>query len=107
MIHMTSNAAQKVMTMAQEQKLEGHGLRIMVVGGGCSGFSYDMDFDDKEKPGDQVFEKDGLTIYVDPMSFQYLEGTNIDYVETFQFAGFHFENPNASRTCGCGSSFSV
>ena len=79
----------------------------MVVGGGCSGFSYEMDFDDVKQPTDFVLEEGGLNILVDPMSLQYLEGTKVDYVESFQFTGFHFENPNAKSTCGCGSSFTV
>ena len=103
----TTQAIAKVQDMAIKQNLVDHGLRIMVVGGGCSGFSYDMDFDEGEQPGDFVLEEDGLKIFVDPMSFQYLDGTKVDYIESFKFSGFHFENPNASRTCGCGSSFAV
>ena len=82
-------------------------MRIMVVGGGCSGFSYEMEFDDVKQPTDFVLEEDGLKILVDPMSLQYLEGTKVDYVESFQFTGFRFENPNAKSTCGCGSSFTM
>lgn len=106
-MQVTELAVSKVLNMAEEQALDGHGLRVMVVGGGCSGFSYDMDFEDEERAGDWVIEQHGLKVFVDPMSFAYLDGTKIDYVETFQFSGFHFENPNATRTCGCGSSFSV
>lgn len=106
-MNLTSAAAIKVKEMAEKQSLQGYGLRIMVVGGGCSGFSYDMDFENEEKPGDEIFEVDGLKVYVDPMSLQYLDGTKVDYVESFQFSGFHFENPNAKNTCGCGSSFSA
>ena len=79
----------------------------MVVGGGCSGLSYDMDFEQEAGEGDQVFDSEGVKVYIDPMSFVYLDGTSIDYVETFSFSGFHFENPNAKKACGCGSSFTV
>jgi iron-sulfur cluster insertion protein len=103
----TELAATKVKGMAQEQELGDHGLRIAVVGGGCSGFTYDMDFENGGRPGDHEEEFFGLKVFIDPMSSCYLEGTKIDYVESFQFTGFHFENPNASSTCGCGSSFSV
>jgi iron-sulfur cluster insertion protein len=103
----TDKAVSKVKEMANQQGLEGHGLRLMVVGGGCSGFTYDMDLENQENDGDSVIERDGLKVYVDPMSHQYLDGTTIDYIESFKFSGFHFENPNATRTCGCGSSFAV
>ena len=103
----TTKAIAKVQEMAIKQNLTNHSLRISVVGGGCSGFSYDMDFDETEHVGDFVLEKDGLKIFIDPMSFQYLDGTKIDYIESFKFSGFHFENPNATGTCGCGSSFAV
>ncbi len=66
-----------------------------------------MDFEDAKQTGDWEFEFEGLKVYIDPMSYQFLDGTNIDYIESFQFSGFHFENPNAKNTCGCGSSFSV
>ncbi len=104
---LTEIAVQKVRDMAEKQNLQGYGLRVMVVGGGCSGFSYDMDFENTEKPGDFVEDQHGLKLFVDPMSWQYLDGTKVDYVESFQFSGFHFENPKATKTCGCGSSFSV
>mgnify|MGYP003956170791 CR=1 FL=1 len=104
---MTELAVTKVREMAGKQDLNKFGLRIAVVGGGCSGFTYDMDFDEESGPMDQVHDFFGLQIFVDPMSNCYLDGTKIDYVESFQFTGFHFENPNAKNTCGCGSSFSV
>tara|TARA_R110000824_G_scaffold8737_4_gene39651 strand:- start:66274 stop:66594 length:321 start_codon:yes stop_codon:yes gene_type:complete len=103
----TDKAVSKVKEMAYEQGLKGHGLRLMVVGGGCSGFTYDMDLENQENDGDSVTERSGLKIYVDPMSRLYLDGTTIDYIESFKHSGFHFENPNATRTCGCGSSFTV
>ena len=79
----------------------------MVVGGGCSGFTYDMELVDHENNEELVIDRDGIKVYVDPMSYQFLDGTIIDYIESFKFSGFAFENPNATRTCGCGSSFSV
>ena len=103
----TDKAIAKVQEMAVQQGLNDYGIRIMVVGGGCSGFTYDMDLENTTNPGDELFEKNGLTVYVDPMSVQYLHGTTIDYIESFKYSGFRFENPNATRTCGCGSSFAV
>jgi iron-sulfur cluster insertion protein len=106
-MNITPKAIAKVQEMASKQNLTNYGLRIMVVGGGCSGFSYNLDFDDTKQPNDFVLEEEGLKIFVDPMSFQYLDGTKIDYVESFMDAGFQFENPNATTTCGCGSSFAM
>ena len=103
----TEKAVSKVKEMANQQGLEGYGLRLMVVGGGCSGFTYDMDLENQENDGDSVIEREGLKVYVDPMSYQYLDGTTINYIESFKYSGFTFENPNATRTCGCGSSFAV
>ncbi len=107
MLEFTQASVEKIKVMAEKEGLDGHGVRLMVVGGGCSGFSYDIDFENEERDGDQVSEHEGLKVYVDPMSYQYLVGTTVDYVETFSFSGFHFGNPNAKRTCGCGSSFGV
>ena len=84
----------------------GMGLRLAVKGGGCSGLSYDMKFDEK-KPGDQEYQIDGLSVFVDPKSSLYLAGTTFDYSDTLKDKGFKFKNPNASKTCGCGESFSV
>ena len=106
-MQLTSTAVTKVKEMAAKQNLDDYALRIMVVGGGCSGFSYDMDFADDRTPLDQVYDFEGLDVVVDPMSLQYLDGTTIDYKETFAMSGFTFSNPNATRTCGCGSSFAV
>ncbi|MEO0469126.1 MAG: iron-sulfur cluster assembly accessory protein [Bacteroidota bacterium] len=90
---------------------EGHdasfGLRVSVNGGGCSGLMYQMDFDNTERPGDQVIEDKGVKIFVDMKSLLFLVGTELDYTGGLQGQGFHFSNPNASRTCACGESFSV
>ena len=84
-----------------------HALRVAVVGGGCSGFSYQLDFDDKAQEGDQVLDYDGFKVRVDPASAEYLKGLQIDYVNSLHGGGFKFVNPNATHTCGCGSSFSA
>ncbi len=107
MIDMTSTAITKVRSMAEEYEVASSGLRVMIVGGGCSGLSYDMDFESETKEGDMVFEFDGLKVYVDPMSYAYLDGVKIDYREGFTHSGFYFDNPNAKKSCGCGSSFTV
>ncbi|MCA9530417.1 MAG: iron-sulfur cluster insertion protein ErpA [Myxococcales bacterium] len=107
MISLTSRAAEKVKEIRQNEGLGDQGLRVRVIGGGCSGFSYDLFFEDETNELDQVFESMGIPLYVDMMSMQYLEGTEIDYVEGLQGAGFKFVNPTAKASCGCGSSFSA
>ena len=108
-ITMTEKAVEAVQLAIDEEGLAGHGLRVAVVGGGCSGYSYALDFTDE---GEDVDEEDlklsfgGLNVYMDPHSAQMLGDTEIDYVETLQKKGFVFNNPNATTTCGCGSSFS-
>lgn len=105
MISITSVAASKVREISKAEGLDGQGLRLRVVGGGCAGFQYDLYFEEKPTELDEEFESNGIRLFVDPLSFQYLEGTEIDYVETAQGSGFKFGNPNVSGTCGCGSSF--
>src|SRR5579872_5466394 len=106
MISVTPKAVEKVKEiMAQQTPLPG-GLRVAVVGGGCSGFSYSMQFDTPTAQ-DKTLEVDGLKVFVDPMSLMYLDGCEVDYVETLEGSGFKFNNPNVKHTCGCGSSFSV
>lgn len=106
MIQFTVNAVAKINEMSQEQEFAGQGVRVMVVGGGCAGFTYDMDFETAPREDDETAEQHGLKVYVDAMSLCYLDGTVVDYVESLDFSGFHFDNPSATRTCGCGSSFS-
>ncbi len=106
MVHFTESAVSKIQEMATQQEFTDHGVRVMVVGGGCAGFTYDMDFEDNAREDDDVIEQHGLKVFVDAMSACYLEGTTVDYVESLDFSGFHFDNPSATRTCGCGSSFS-
>ena len=106
-LQLTDSAIVKVKEiMAQQDPVLG-GLRVGVVGGGCSGFQYSLTFEAKSGPMDKVIEYDGLKVFVDMTSLMYLDGTQVDYVETLEGAGFKFENPNVKSTCGCGSSFSV
>ena len=107
MITITEQAAGKVREIADAESLGGQGLRLRVVGGGCAGFTYDLYFEDKVGEMDEQFESHGVKLYVDPMSYQYLEGTEIDYVEGLHGAGFKFNNPQSKGSCGCGSSFSA
>jgi len=104
---LTETAADKVREIREAEAIEPHYfLRVKVMGGGCSGFQYDLYFDEHAE-GDYVFESSGVKVVSDQMSFMYLMGTQIDYVEGLQGAGFKFNNPNTTGSCGCGSSFSV
>ena len=107
MITITERAASKVMEIAKEEDLLGQGLRLRVLGGGCAGFQYDLYFEDKPTDMDEQFESNGVLLFVDPLSSQYLDGTAIDYVDGVHGAGFKFGNPNVTGSCGCGSSFNV
>jgi iron-sulfur cluster assembly accessory protein len=106
-IQLTDTAITKVKEILTQQTPQPSGLRISVVGGGCSGFSYQMNFDDGAKMMDQTYDFSGLKVYVDAASMLYLDGCNVDYIETLEGAGFKFNNPNVKSTCGCGSSFSA
>jgi iron-sulfur cluster assembly accessory protein len=106
-IELTSNAVSKVKEIMAQQSPQPAGLRVSVVGGGCSGFSYQMNFENETNGIDKIYTFDGLKVFVDQASLMYLNGTKIDYLETLEGAGFKFENPNVKTTCGCGSSFSV
>src|SRR5262249_16200426 len=92
---------------AKEGLSDAHALRVAVVGGGCSGFSYQLDFDDQTQEGAEIVEYDGVQVGVDPTSAQSVRGIQIDYVSSLSGGGFKFVNPNAKHTCGCGSSFSA
>ncbi len=107
MLKLTETAVNKVKEILDQQEPKPAGLRIAVVGGGCSGFSYQMAFDNNSAPTDKVLAFDGLNVFVDQVSALYLNGTEVDYIETLEGAGFKFNNPNVRTTCGCGSSFSV
>lgn len=103
----TDNAAGKVRELLEQEDNPNLKLRVFITGGGCSGFQYGFTFDENVQEGDTVVEKGGVTLLVDPMSYQYLVGAEIDYTEGLEGAQFVIRNPNASTTCGCGSSFSV
>ena len=106
-INFTGNAVAKVKEIMAQQNPVPAGLRVGVAGGGCSGFSYSMSFENAPGMMDKTFDMDGLKVYVDATSVMYLNGCRVDYVETLEGAGFKFENPNVKSTCGCGSSFQV
>ena len=103
----TDSAAAKVRELIEEEGNPDLKLRVFVTGGGCSGFQYGFTFDDEVAEDDAVIEKGGVTLLIDPMSYQYLVGAEIDYVEGIEGAQFVIRNPNATTTCGCGQSFSV
>ncbi|MGH9449523.1 MAG: HesB/IscA family protein [Terriglobia bacterium] len=107
LLEVTPTAVDKVKAIMSEQQPHPLGLRLSVVGGGCSGFSYQMNFETETNPIDKMFDFDGLKVFVDQASLMYLNGTRVDYVETLSGSGFKFENPNVKSTCGCGSSFTV
>lgn len=106
-LEFSENAARKVKSLIEEEKNPNLKLRVFITGGGCSGFQYGFTFDENINEGDAQIEKDGVTLLVDPMSIQYLTGAEIDYTEGLEGAQFVIRNPNATTTCGCGSSFSV
>ena len=106
-VKLTPKALEMVRKMAAKEGLSSqHGLRIGVTGGGCSGFQYELKFD-TPKDGDRVTEHDGVRVIVDEIALGYIGGTTLDFVEGLHAAGFRFDNPRATRTCGCGSSFSA
>lgn len=110
-ISVSDRAAERIKKIREEKQLpEEAKLRVGVVSGGCSGLTYDLDFDNSppdESQKDQLFEDNGVKLVIDMRSFLYLSGTQLDYTEGLDGEGFHFHNPNASRTCSCGESFSV
>ena len=108
MVTVTDKAKLKIEDLKSTSGLDtSYFLRVSVQGGGCSGLSYKLDFDNEEKPGDQFFEDQGVRLALDMKSFLYLAGTELDFSDGLNVKGFNFHNPNASRTCGCGESFSV
>jgi iron-sulfur cluster assembly protein len=105
MITLTETASAKVREIMVKESKEDWKLRMGVRGGGCSGFRYVLGFDNQTAEGDAVFAQDGITLICDAQSYDYLQGTQIDYEDGLQGAGFVFKNPNAKRSCGCGESF--
>ena len=106
-LQLTPKAVEKVKEILAQQTPLPMGLRVAVVGGGCSGFSYQMNFENQTNGIDKTYEFDGLRVFVDQASLMYLSGTRIDFVESLEGSGFKFDNPNVKTTCGCGSSFSI
>lgn len=103
-VTITERAAEKIKELLAAEQKEGQGLRVKVVGGGCSGLQYKVDFD-AQRAGDRIFEKEGAKVLVDMKSLLYLNGTELDYKEELMQSGFVFQNPNVKRACGCGASF--
>ena len=106
-INLTARAAQKVRDLVAEEENDKLKLRVFITGGGCSGFQYGFSFDEAAAEDDTAIERDGVTLLVDPMSFQYLVGSEVDYTEGLEGSRFVVNNPNATTTCGCGASFSI
>ncbi|NIR46008.1 MAG: iron-sulfur cluster insertion protein ErpA [Gemmatimonadetes bacterium] len=108
-IVLTPEAAEKARQFIAEERLslDAAGLRVSVLPGGCSGFQYGLNLEEQAREDDEIFESEGIRLFVDPFSMQYLKGTQIGYHSSFQGSGFTFSNPNASGGCGCGSSFAV
>ncbi len=106
-INLSVKAARKVRELVTEEENEDLKLRVFITGGGCSGFQYGFTFDELVAEDDTAIEKDGVTVLVDPMSFPYLAGSEVDYTEGLEGSRFVVNNPNATATCGCGSSFSI
>jgi iron-sulfur cluster assembly accessory protein len=108
MINVSETAAGKISELLAEEQKSGSGLRVFVQGGGCSGFQYGLMIEENgQSAGDQVFESNGIKLYVDPISIRYLNGAEVDFVDTVTGGGFTIKNPNATSTCGCGQSFTV
>ena len=106
-INLSARAVRKVRELVAEEENESLKLRVYITGGGCSGFQYGFSFEELAAEDDAAIEKDGVTVLVDPMSFQYLVGSEVDYTEGLEGSRFVVTNPNAATTCGCGSSFSI
>src|ERR1700694_1181270 len=108
MINVSETAALKISELLSEENKAGSGLRVFVQGGGCSGFQYGLMIEENgQGAGDQVYESHGVKLFVDPISIRYLNGAEVDFVDTVTGGGFTIKNPNATSTCGCGSSFST
>jgi len=106
-ISVTESAASKIKDLLAEENKAESGLRVFVQGGGCSGFQYGLMIEENGGVGDQTYESNGIKLYVDPVSLSYLKGAEVDFVDTITGGGFTIKNPNATSTCGCGSSFNV
>lgn len=107
MLQLTDKAVDKVKTLLKAENKGGYGLRVAVQGGGCAGFQYGLTWENEQRSNDNVLEFNGLKVFVDPLSILYLEDVSIDYVDSLSGSGFKIDNPKATGSCGCGSSFSV
>jgi iron-sulfur cluster assembly protein len=106
-IQVTPKAVLKIRESFAREGISGGGLRLGVLGGGCSGLSYQFKYDARARPTDNVFEFEGVQVFVDPKSMIYLDGMTLDYRESLMYSGFAFDNPNATKSCGCGTSFTA
>lgn len=106
-INVSTTAASKITELLAEENKQNSGLRVFVQGGGCSGFQYGLMIEDEPGAADQVFESNGVKLYIDPISIRYLKGAQVDFVDNIAGGGFTIKNPNAVSTCGCGQSFTV
>lgn len=107
MIEVTKRAAERLKEIQVHEEIVGHGVRLGVLGGGCSGLTYSMNFDESPKDNDSVIELHGLQFFIDPKSYLFINGIELDYSDELLTGGFKFNNPNAQRSCSCGTSFSV
>ena len=107
MIHVTDKAADQIKSIMQKEGLLDHGLRVAVMGGGCSGMSYKLAFEKEPAGEDKIYEEKGVRIFVDGKSYLFLNGMTLDFSDGLNGTGFSFQNPNAKSTCGCGTSFSA
>lgn len=105
-LHLTDAAVEKILSMAKKEGKEGSYLRVGVVTGGCAGLSYDLRFQKQPYENDSIIDQGNLKILVNPESVPFLKGIEIDYIDTLKESGFHYKNPNATNSCGCGTSFS-
>ncbi len=106
-LQLTPGAVMQIKRMLSENDMEGYGLRFGLQGGGCSGYSYQLEFEEAPQPEDEVYTFDGVKVFLNPLHRAYLENSVVDYRDELIGAGFHVENPNVKRTCGCGTSFDV
>ncbi len=106
-LSISEKAAKQIQKLAMKDNLTDHGIRVAVKGGGCSGLTYELDLESQEREGDKVYEQFGVRLYIDKKSVIYLAGTELDFSDGLNGKGFVFANPNAKKTCGCGTSFSV
>ena len=107
MITLTESAVKQIKRFREDENMADGGLHVAVVGGGCSGLSYKLEFQKEPAPNDKVFEQDGVKVFVDPKSLTYIDGTELDFVREGLNEGFKFQNPNVKDECGCGKSFRV